>query len=106
LAGDGDCASFPRSVFGSTHLLKEPRELPQSLVQAQGRITRNQYHTNLRLVDGRDVHLALRSPMQFHELAPGRDPVMTAKGEALFLAQVRIQTCPAAYTRPAAVGAD
>src|SRR5579864_8884480 len=106
LARDRDCAPFNRSVLCPTQPLREAGKLLQSFIQAQSGIARHQCDTNLRRIDGCHIDLAARSPVQFHEFAPGSNSVMPAEREALLLVQARIETCPAAYPRTAAVRTD
>ena len=109
-SGYCDCAPFAGSGFRIFEARVKFRKFPEPVFQPQLRAGRDQRHANFFLADGRDVNLALMAPMQFHEIGPGRDPVVAPEGESqiLFRGRVRpasIQSCPVADAGTASVGA-
>src|SRR6202142_1069983 len=56
--------------------------------------------------DGGDVDLERVTPVELHEIGPGRDAVMTAEAEAAQWRSGRIDAGPASHARCFAIGAD
>src|SRR5260370_33963176 len=91
--GDGDRASFAGSEFGIFEACAEFREFSQRVFESQPQLRagRDQRYANLFAADGRDVHLAVTAPVQFHEAGPRRNAILAPEGEAQILFRGRIQ---------------
>ena len=105
-AGDGDCAPLAGSVFRIFEARRKFRKFPERVVnpQPQLRAGRDQRQTNFFAADRSDINLAVTTPMQLHEVGPGRDAVVAPEPEApiLFLGCIQlalIQLSPAADAR-------
>ena len=80
------------------------RKLNQGIFQPRMGISRQHGNPHLVRADGCDVNLAARAPMDFHEVGPRRDTVVSAKSDPVPTPSGVVQTRRAANTRILAVG--
>src|ERR1700730_3112180 len=102
-----DRTTFSASELGHREAILQFRPIIQRHLELSilGRVC-HYNDTDFVVGDWRDVGLSPFTPINFHEIGPRADPVMTPRGVPAGALSLRVETAPAANARTAAIRAD